>query len=236
MNRLLCYSFFVICFSLNLEANAQKDSIVVWGKVTDKDNPYVWMPCMAINKTTGKGLFADNGGKFMIQLKKSDTLIVTASGYIQQKFCYKDSVSNSFNLIVELQKKPIDLKPVTVKPDRDLTTIEEEIKTLEKEEVNTVTGINVLKSPITALYERFSKIGQQKNLVAEMEFEDKRRELLKELFSKYVKYDIIDLNEEDYDAFIDFLALPDEFIKSAEQYDLIMAIKYRYEVFEAGRK
>lgn len=215
---------------------AQSDSVIVKGKVIDADNPYVWIPAMAVNKRTGKGLFADNNGKFSIQMKRNDTLIVTASGYLQQKFCFQDSLTKIVTIQVLLTKKPIELKQVEVKPERDLTEIEKEIKTLEKEEVNTVTGINVAKSPITALYERFSKLGREKNLVAELEYEDRRRELLKELLSKYVRYDIIDLKNEDFDAFIDFLNLPDEFIKSAEQYDLIMAVKYRYEVFEAGRK
>jgi hypothetical protein len=215
---------------------AQSDSVIIKGKVTDKDNPYVWIPCMAINKTTGKGIFGDNGGRFTLRMKKSDTLIVNATGYIQQKFCFKDSTKKNYTLNVELTKKPIELKSVEVKPERELVTIEEELKTLKKEEVNTVTGINVIQSPITALYERFSKIGKQKNQVAEMEYEDRRRELMKELLSKYVRYDIIDLKDDEFDAFIDFLALPDEFIQHAEQYDLIMAIKYRYEVFEAGRR
>lgn len=214
---------------------AQSDSVIIKGKVTDKDNPYVWIPCMAINKTTGKGIFGDNGGRFIIKMKKSDTLIVNATGYIQQKFCFKDSTKKNYSLNVELYKKPIELKPVEVKPERDLVVIEEELKTLKKEEVNKVTGIYVVQSPITALYERFSKIGKQKNLVAEMEYEDKRMELMKELLSKYVRYDIIDLKDDEFDAFIEFLALPDEFIQHAEQYDLIMAIKYRYEVFESRR-
>jgi hypothetical protein len=227
------FLLFISCANLLL---AQSDSVIVKGKVTDKDNPYVWIPCMAINKTTGKGIFGDNGGRFTIKMKKSDTLIVSATGYIQQKFCFKDSIQRTYSINVELQKKPIELKPVEVKPERELVIIEDELKTLKKEEVNKVTGIYVIQSPITALYERFSKIGKQKNLVAEMEYEDKRKDLMKELLSKYVRYDIIDLKDDEFDAFIDFLALPDEFIQHAEQYDLIMAIKYRYEVFEARRR
>lgn len=230
------YVFLLLSLIFSLSLFAQSDTITIKGKVSDADNPYVWMPCMVVNKTTGKGVFGDNGGRFTIKIKRTDTLIVNASGYIRQNFCYKDSLGKSFHLQINLSKQPIVLKPATVTPERDLTKIEEDIKTLKKEEVNKVTGIDVVKSPITALYERFSSIGRQKNLVAEMEYEDKRRDLLKELLAKYVRYDIIDLGMQDFDKFIDYLNLPDEFIREATQYDLIMAIKYRWEVWESWKK
>lgn len=235
MKFTLKYFFLFGSLLFSMMASSQVDTVTVVGKISDADNPYVWMPAMIVNKSTGKGAFADNGGKFLVRIKKTDTLIINATGYIQQKFCFKDSTGSNFSLQIKLSKQPIVLKEATVKPERDLTKIEEDIKTLKKEEVNTVTGINVAKSPITALYERFSSIGRQKNLVAEMEYEDKRRELLKELLAKYVRYDIIDLGMQDFDKFIDYLNLPDEFIRESSQYDLIMAIKYRYEIWEAWK-
>jgi hypothetical protein len=68
--------------------------------------------------------------------------------------------------------------------------------------------------------------------VAEMENEDRKRALLKELFRKYIQYDIIDLSVEKFDDFISFMDLPDSFIRSAPAYDLIMEIKRRFEIYE----
>ena len=64
--------------------------------------------------------------------------------------------------------------------------------------------------------------------MSELENEIKRRDLLKELFRKYVNYDIIDLASEDFDQFIDFCNVSDEFMRSTSQYDFIMFIKMKY--------
>ena len=93
-------------------------------------------------------------------------------------------------------------------------------------------GVDAISSPITALYERFSKIEQSKRKVAEWENEDLRRDILKELFRLYIKNDIIDLKDDEFDAFIKYLNLSDTFIQNATQFELVMAIKGKYENFK----
>ena len=55
--------------------------------------------------------------------------------------------------------------------------------------------------------------------------------ILKELFRKYIKADIINLNNRDFDEFILFCNLSEDFIMRASQYDLIMMIKGKYDQF-----
>ena len=64
-----------------------------------------------------------------------------------------------------------------------------------------VSSIDAFQSPITFLYQQFSKVERSKRLVAELENNDKRRELLQELFVKYVDYDIIQLESEEFKDF-----------------------------------
>ncbi len=54
---------------------------------------------------------------------------------------------------------------------------------------------------------------------------------LKELFVKYIQYEIIDLEYEQFDNFIDFCNISDELLKKMSQYDFIMYIKERYRIF-----
>ncbi|MBK7944753.1 MAG: hypothetical protein IPJ85_05330 [Flavobacteriales bacterium] len=91
--------------------------------------------------------------------------------------------------------------------------------------------MDALQSPITFLYQEFSRRERSKRLVAQMRNEDRKRELLRELLHQYVAFDIINLNDEAFDDFIEFCSVPDEVIKGLTQYDFILYVKKRYEMY-----
>jgi len=94
-----------------------------------------------------------------------------------------------------------------------------------------VTGIEVLQSPITALYQAFSRKEQNKRWIAEQQYKDDQRKVVKELLRLYISYDIINLSEEDFDDFIAFLNVSDSFLKTATEMELITFIKDKFEHF-----
>ncbi|HEY8403392.1 MAG TPA: hypothetical protein VIK71_02150, partial [Flavobacteriales bacterium] len=60
-----------------------------------------------------------------------------------------------------------------------------------------------------------------------------------ELFHHYVDYQIIDLTNEEFEEFIDFLNVSDEFLKNSSQYDFLIYVKERfkdYKVYKRQRK
>jgi hypothetical protein len=91
-----------------------------------------------------------------------------------------------------------------------------------------LSGINAAASPITFLYQQFSKVERSKRQVAYLENEDRKRELLKELFRLYVDYEIIVLNDEQFDDFITYLNVSDDFLKNSSQYDFLIYVKDRF--------
>jgi hypothetical protein len=95
-----------------------------------------------------------------------------------------------------------------------------------------VTGIEALQSPITALYQAFSKKEQNKRWIAEQEFKDNQRQVVKELLRLYVSYDIISLTEEQFDEFISFLNIDIDFFKTATEMELVTFVKDKYEHFK----
>jgi hypothetical protein len=52
--------------------------------------------------------------------------------------------------------------------------------------------------------------------------------VLKQLFRLYNNYNIINLDEDEYDRFITFLNMPYEFLQHTSDYDLAVAIKRSY--------
>jgi hypothetical protein len=224
---------FFTCMFLSFTTQAQT-LVTITGKAYDKDDTKLPLPkLMIINKRTNLGTFADSEGKFSLSVFKSDTLLFSAVGFMMKKICLKDSADKKqYNVEIPLQKLQFTLKEVSVFAPRNLSDIQKDINNLGIKRTRTVDGLDAISSPITYLYERFSKFGRARQKVAEWEDEDMKRDILKDLFRLYVKHDVIDLSDDDFDAFVKYLNLSDEFIQTATQFELVMAIKGKYESFK----
>ncbi|CAN5485014.1 hypothetical protein BH10BAC1_BH10BAC1_14920 [soil metagenome] len=226
----LCILAAIVLFAFS-DLTAQ---VSISGKVYDSEN--VGLPLtrlMIINKRTNNGSFADADGIFSVSINTTDTIIFSAIGFKVKNVCFKDSLVNGHsNFSIGLQKLQFELKEVSVFANRSLNEIQNDIEKLGVKKTYSLEGVDAVSSPITALYERFSKFEKSKRKVAEWENEDLKRDILKDLFHLYVKYDVIDLQDDEFDAFVKYLNLSDEFIQNATQFELVMAIKGKYESFK----
>ncbi len=224
----------IVFFSTLLSyAQESENKIQVTGKVIG-DNTIVFNRVMVINKSGGNGTYVGIDGSFGISIKKNDTLMFAYTGYKTSKICFKDSLpKNEFFLAIKLDRLSYQLKEITIYPIKRLSDVQKEIDQLEsrKKRISQLEGADAYQSPITALYERFSRMEQSKRKVAEMENEDMKRDVLKDLFRIYIKYDIIDLSDEQFDDFITYCDLSDSFILTVSQYELVEGIKARYNKF-----
>jgi hypothetical protein len=228
----------VILFILSFSRVRSQGLVTISGQAYDKENSFLALPkLMIINKRTNNGVFADGDGRFTINALQTDTLVFSVIGYHTKKVCLKDSVlKKNYFIVVELYKLHYTLKEVSVFGTRSLSDIDKDIAKLDSTRRSRYySEINSIESPITYLYERFSKFGRSKQKVAEWENEDLKKDILKDLFRLYVKNEIIDLSEEEFDAFISYCNLSEEFIKGASQFELVMAIKGKFEAFSAGK-
>lgn len=213
------------------EAIAQ--TVTIHGEAYDKESKLPLPKLMIINKRTNNGTFADAEGKFTITALQTDTLMLSAIGFRVKKISLRDSIAKKqYNLLIPLEKLYFMLKEVSVFAPRSLNEIQKDIDKLGVKRTYSTENIDAISSPVTYLYERFSKFGRSKQKVAEWENEDMKRDILKDLFRLYIKHDIIDLSEEEFDAFIKYLQLSDEFIKNASQLELVLAVKGKYENFK----
>ncbi|HET8964394.1 MAG TPA: hypothetical protein VFM99_10865 [Chitinophagales bacterium] len=219
---------------LSLSGFSQK-LITISGQAYDKQSKLPLPKLMVINKRTGNGMFADSESKFSMIALQTDTIVFSAVGFKMKKICLRDSLENDrFYIMVPLEKLYYTLKEVSVFAPRTLNEIDSDISSLDsvRSYNRNFHDINGLESPITYLYERFSKFARSKQQVAIWENEDLKRSILKDLFRIYIKHDIMDLNEEEFDAFIKYCNLSESFIKNASQFELVMAIKGKYETFK----
>jgi hypothetical protein len=128
------------------------------------------------------------------------------------------------------------LKQVTVYGAKTPDVIRKEIDSLGVRNTDDYKSYNSMGSPITALYERFSKREQDKRKVAELENEDRKKEVLRDLLVLYVSYDIVNLTDAEFNEFLNGLYVPDEVLKNYNDYELGEFIKKQYMSFRSYKK
>jgi hypothetical protein len=207
--------------------------IAVRGTVRDSNERKGFYNLMVVNKTSGKGVFGHADGTFSIIAQPGDSIVLSITGYKSVRFAVGKEANCQLNRTFYIQPLAYQSNEVVVRPLKTLEQIKEERENLAFKETRTVTGINVLQSPITALYERFSKREKSKRLVAEMEHQDNVNLVLKELLRVYVAYEIVDLSENEFVDFVNFLNISEDFLKVASDYELILFIKDKFEHYRS---
>ncbi len=227
-------STFVFLFAAACCFAQQEQPVTISGKITDNrgnDNMY---QVVVVNERTSAGNFASPGGIFSISAMHSDTILFSASGFMVKKVCLNDSAYKThYTIAVKLDSLHLNLAEVKIYPVKSLREIDENKDRLGNiPSTDRYQNTHALSTPISYLFERFNSMEQSKRKVAELTDEEARRTVLKDLFHLYIKNDIINLDDNQFDTFIDYLNFSDYFIKNATDYELLMAIKYKYEAFE----
>ncbi len=212
---------------------AQKcEKVMLSGKVIDTLRPQNFYNLMVVNRTTGKGVFGLPSGGYNIYVNDLDSITFSIKGYKSIEYKVKADSNCQARNIWYIEMKPQEFEEVVVRPLKTLQEIQEERAGLAMRETRQVTGIEVLQSPITALYQVFSQKEQSKRAVAKMEYADQQKAVLQELLRLYVAYDIIYLTEQEFDEFISFLNINEDFLKTATEMELITFIKDKFEHFK----
>lgn len=228
----------LFCFLLlSLLAQAQQcDKVLFTGKVVDTLRPQNFYNLMIVNRRTGQGVFGQPNGTFSVYVNNGDSLSISVREYPLVKLVVKADSNCQFVKTIFIEPRPQEVREVVVRPLKSLEQIREEREALAMRETRMVTGIEVMQSPITALYQAFSKKEQNKRWIAEQNYKDDQRRVVKELLRTYIAYDIIELDEEEFDNFIAFLNVNEDFLKTATEMELITFIKDKYEHFRDMKK
>jgi hypothetical protein len=209
---------------------AQK--ITIKGQVFHKEDPTFNL--LIVNKNTSRGSFGESDGTFEISCDKNDTILVGALGYKTQKISMTDSaLKDVYRVKIYSSRLIYNLQEVRIMPQRELDSIQRDIRNLGYDERDyMLSGIDAFQSPLTFLYQQMSKKERMKRHAYEVINEDRRRSLLKELFVKYVSYEIIDLEAEEFEDFIDYINVSEAQMKAMTQYEFIIFTKSRYQLFK----
>lgn len=224
--------FYLCLLLLPVLTWAQCEQVLVSGKIVDTLRLQNFYNLMVVNKTTGRGVFGQPNGHFSVYASTGDLIALSTKGYPVYQFIVKPDENCQSKVLAYIERLPQETPEVIVRPLKTLEQIKEERENLALRETRTVTGVSALQSPITFLYQAFSKKEQNKRWIAEQEFKDDQRRIVQELLRLYVAFDIIELSDSEFDAFITFLNIDEHFIKTATEMELILFIKDKYDHFK----
>jgi hypothetical protein len=230
MLRVFLIFFYPLILAFSALGQGPHEALIhISGKAFDVETGHGLPGLMILNKRTQNGIFGSHSGEFAINALKIDTLKFSVVGYSTITVCFADSATKpDFTLKLYMQKLQKELPELEVFPQRDLSDIKKDIDELGVKYDYKVSGLGAVSSPITFLYERFSHYEKQKRKAAYLYNEEAKKDILKELFRKYVHADIIYLTEKEFDDFIGYCSFPESFLKSATQYELAVAIRDRF--------
>lgn len=223
-------AFFVVIASAL--ASIAQDQVTIHGHVISSSGDARY-DLMIVNRRSHSGVFGNADGTFTVQAMRTDTLLIGSVGYRTTSICVSDSaVKDVYDIAVRLVPVQVQLREVEIISKRTLQEIQRDIENLGYRESDyRLSQVDALQSPITFLYQQFSRREQSKRMVAQLRNEDRKRALLKELLQQYVDYDIINLSDEAFDDFIDFCAVPDDVIRGLTQYEFLLYVKKKYELY-----
>ena len=209
--------------------------ISVKAKVIDTLRPQNFYQTIVYNKTQGTAVFGQPDGGFEIEANLFDTIVVAVKEYPRESFVVNEEISCRFNKVIILKYKSKKLNEVILKPIKTAAEIKEQRQKLAMEKTRSVTGVEVFQSPITYLYETFSKKERHKRWVLEARFADKQKELVKDYVRTCNAFNVISIDEKDIDFFVDFMNIDLYFFRSASDYNLALFVKKKHLEFKALR-
>lgn len=228
-------SILFVIVGIGVSYSQKCENVLFSGKVTDTLRPQSFYNLMVVNMSSGRGVFGQPDGKFNVYANAGDTVVLSVRDYPKIYTVIQPDSNCQHKGVFYLEPKVQELEAIEVRPLKTLEQIKEERASLAMRETRMVTGIDVLQSPITALYQRFSKLEKSKRWVAEQEYKDDQKRILKELLRNYVAYDIIELTDEEFEDFISFLNMDDQFLKTASEMELITFVKDKFEHYKRLR-
>ena len=221
----------IVTMSSFVFVHGQCTNIHVSGKVLDTLNYSNFYYTVIHNRTQDLAFFAEHSGSFSFEANLGDSIVIAVRGYPKESFTVSENKDCRMYKVLHLKFKSNTLNTVLLRPIRSVADIKEERRQLALEQTRTITGAEILKSPITYLYETFSQKERNKKWVAEQRYKDRQIALIKDYLRTCMVYKIIELKDEELDDFIVYLNMETDFFKHASDYELVLFIKKGYKSY-----
>ncbi len=244
MHKFVYSVFLLLLFGVLNQINAQQ--LTLYGRTISAQQAEVVQLASITNTTTGKKYISNRQGYFKLFYTPTDNILITAVGYDSVYIQTSTLDLNSANdtILVILKSKVVKLKELRVvssNPARDsIARAAAEFLKNDPLMNNYDRVLNRekggLMSPLTAMYQQFSKEGRDAARFEEfMAYMEKQKQADRKYNRNVVKR-VTDLPDIQLDEFMLFCRLDKDFVIQASDYDLLSAIRKCLSGFRATRK
>jgi hypothetical protein len=202
--------------------------VQVRGIVYDVDSGGVLDSVTVLVKGSSRIMQNKPDGSFSIFIRPSDTLVFGLYGYRVKYISFKDSARDrDYFINVNLSHFQEVVKEITIYEARAQREIRHDISSLYMSRVYSLERVDAVQSPVTAIYEAYSRKAQSKRMLRDYEFEIAKNHLVQELLTIYNKQGIIAIPEKSYREFVEYLNLDWYYLTTASDYDLAVFIRQK---------
>lgn len=215
--------FFLLCIYSALPVFAQQlpPSRMVTGRLLDSITHKPVADVIVANKSTSKTTLSNADGYYYISAGIKDSLVFYLIGYYPRYFYFHSAAEfNKQVLLSFLRPNVEELKEIEI-------TAEKLKKENDPHYPFNQTPANI-GSPLTFLYERYSKKYKQYRKIEALEQEKQQRRLREGRFTREFVMSITDIEEDEVDDFMKKCRFSNEFLENANDYDFILAVKKKY--------
>ncbi len=237
MNRLLLFIdfFFLFTFCIYLPGKAQDSTILVKGQVIQHP-PIGFSDLLIVNMTTGRGVFGNPDGTFVIQINRQDEIKISCRGYKTVAVNFRDSIPKpEYDIIVEVYLLEIRFdKPIIVRPQRTLDELEEAKARIGSHRYDPIvrSGLAGIMNPVSMLYQMFSKAEAEKRKYVELLNQKELDDALKDITRYLIYSGLFDIPDDDLEIFIGSCKLNPDFVRQSSMYEVSLALLQCYERFK----
>ncbi|HOY37785.1 MAG: carboxypeptidase-like regulatory domain-containing protein [Bacteroidales bacterium] len=227
--------------------------MVIAGIVVDAETE-ASMPYVNVYvKHTRTGTITDTAGYFVLFVNIGDTIIFSSIGYEKLHVLAIDTLGDiSRPAWVRLKRKVYELQTVDIIALRRYEQFKYEFTTMVLPENDYThaarnfpvrppeldyytrqgaSGFGLIFSPISALYDAFSKEGKERRKLEEIEEQDALKKEVAKKYNPAMVMRITGLNEPDAIAFMNWCQLPDRLILNATEYQIIEIIMMQFDKY-----
>ncbi len=183
-------------------------------------------------------------GAFLIMARPGDNLRLTCNG-CDDATVTVDSTHDDFTVrikqyVFQGDGTTLNEVRVTAKSEAEIKyEIEKALKEpLAKKNMSTDQMLGMATSPISLLYEIFSKEAKTKRKLAVYQQQDRKHKLAEFKYNEHLVNQIIKLEGEDLEEFMRLFPIDDDFVLQSSEYDIIQVIKANFSKYKSrlGRK
>ncbi len=228
-------------FLLSFSTLAQKSYVL--GKAIDKVTKKGIPSATVVNKNTKQITRTSENGNFLVRASKGDSIKISSIGYKNAVIEWDGSTTEP---VLEMKQESIILQEVVVRDKRmeqikkqidELLATPEASTKLKWKDISNLINTNTstpgaIGISIDGLYELFSKEGKSRRKLAAMKQEDLRKLLVEYRYNtEYISF-ITKLKGQELKNFMKFCNLPENFVLSANDYDLTFEVYRCLEEFQ----